>query len=184
VIVFEKTLKRLDEFCFKENIEYAVIGGIAVVSYDYQRTTKDVDITVLCKIEEMEVIHKKFLKEYYPLYNDSLQFFSSNFLLPVKDRETKIKIDVAAGLTLFDETIIKRKKRTKLGKAEFNICTLEDLIVYKLFAARFADLADIEILVRKNKNKIDFNYLVKTVEKFKELDREDMLQNLNKLLPQ
>ena len=183
MIVFEKTLNRLDKFCLKENIEYAVIGGVAVLTYDYQRTTKDVDITVLCNLEELEVIHNKFLTEYDPLFNDSLTFFSTNYILPVKDKTTDIKIDIAAGMTLFDETIVKRKKRTKLGKAEFNICTLEDLIIYKLFAGRFSDLADVEILLKKNKNTIDSVYLLQTVEKFKQPNREDMLQNLNKLLP-
>lgn len=79
--------------------------------------------------------------------------------------------------------MISRSKRIYFGDAEISVCSIVDLIVYKLFAARFADLADIEILLKKNKNKIDSNYLVKTVEKFKEIDREDMLQNLNKLLP-
>lgn len=39
------------------------------------------------------------------------------------------------------------------------------------------------MILKKNKNKIDSDYLIRTVEKFKELDREDMIQNLNKLLP-
>lgn len=184
MIRFEKTLMRLDEFCNEASVKYAVIGGVAVITYDYQRTTKDIDITVLCNLEEIKTIHDKFIQAYLPVQDDSLNFFSRNFLLPVKDKITDIKIDVAAGLTIFDDTIIKRRKRTKLGKAEFYICSLEDLIIYKLFASRHLDLGDVEMLLEKNKNSIDKNYLLETAEKFKELKREDIIKNLNKLFNQ
>jgi len=184
LIRFEKTLKRLDEFCEEVSIKYAVIGGVAVITYDYQRTTKDIDITVLCNLEELKSIHDKFIQSYLPVHDDSLNFFSRNFLLPVKDKITDIKIDVAAGLTIFDDTIIKRRIRTKLGKAEFYICTLEDLIIYKLFASRHLDLGDVEMLLIKNKNSLDKKYLFESAEKFKELEREDISENLQKLFNQ
>ncbi len=47
MIRFEQALMRLDEFCTNASVEYAVIGGVAVINYDYQRTTKDIDVTVL-----------------------------------------------------------------------------------------------------------------------------------------
>jgi len=181
---FEKTLARLDKFCNKKSIKYAVVGGIAVIKYGYERTTKDIDITVLCKLEEISEVHTKFIKEYLPLSEDSLNFFERNFVLPVKDKITNVKIDVAAGLTVFDDTIIQRRKWTKLGEAEFYISTLEDLIIYKLFANRYQDLADAQILLDKNKDSIERNYLIKTIEKFREFDREDMIETLNKFLSQ
>lgn len=61
---FEKTLARLDKFCNKSSIKYAVIGGIAVIKYGYERTTKDIDITVLCGLDEIKEIHNQFAKEY------------------------------------------------------------------------------------------------------------------------
>lgn len=184
MILFEKTLKRLDEFCERESINYAVIGGVAVITYDYHRTTKDVDITVLCKLEDLDKIHDKFLKEYQSIYQESLNFFTTNFVLPLIDTVTKVKIDVAAGLTMFDDLIIKRKKRIKLGEVEFYICTMEDLVIYKLFAGRHLDFGDVEMLLKRNKNLLDQKYLFETAEKFKELEREDILENLNKLLKQ
>lgn len=182
MIEFEKTLSHLDDFCENNSIKYAVIGGVAVISYDYQRTTKDIDITVLCKLEEIGEIHNKFAEEFQPVYDDSLNFFSRNFVLPVRDKITDIKIDVAAGLTIFDDTIIRRRKRAKLGKAEFYLCTLEDLIIYKLFSKRYLDLGDVQMLLDKNTNSLDRNYLVETAEKFRELDREDMIETLNEFL--
>ena len=184
MIIFEKTLIRLDDFCTRESVEYTVIGGVAVITYDYQRTTKDIDITVLCKLEDLKHIHDKFTKEYHPVYSDSLNFFIKNFVLPLEDKTTKVKIDVAAGLSMFDDTIMKRRKRMNLGEAEFYISSLEDLIIYKLFAKRHLDLGDVEKLLKKNKDTIDKKYLLDTAQKFLELEREDILENLEKMLKQ
>ena len=180
--IFEETLRHIDEFCEKNSIKYAVIGGLAVITHGYQRTTKDIDITVLCQLEEMGQIHNKFIEDFLPVYNDSLIFFERNFVLPLKDKINGVKIDLAAGLTKFDDIIIQRRKRAKLGEAEFYICTLEDLIIYKLFAKRYLDLGDVEALLKKNKNSIDKEYLIHTAEKFRELEREDIIVNLNKFL--
>jgi len=52
VTEFERTLLDMDLF-FRENfIDYAIIGGIAVIIYGSQRTTKDIDTTILCRLKE------------------------------------------------------------------------------------------------------------------------------------
>lgn len=180
--IFEKTLQHFDEFCTERKLEYAVIGGVAVIAYGYQRTTKDIDITVLCALESLNEIYNIFMEGYSALLSNPDIFFKSNFILPIKDNSTKIKIDITAGLTGFDVNIIHRRKRFKMGEAEFYICTLEDLIIYKLFADRLQDKADIKELIFLNKNSIDINYLLDAVEKFKQLDRDDMSVNLKKYL--
>jgi predicted nucleotidyltransferase len=182
LISFEKTLRHIDEFCNINSIKYAVIGGVAVITHGYYRTTKDLDITILCRLEDMNEIHNKFIKEFSPVYDDSLNFFIKNFVLPLRDKTTGVKIYVAAGLTIFDDTIIARRKIAKLGEVEFYICSLEDLIIYKLFANRYLDLGDVEKLLQNNKDSIDRNYIFETAEKFRELEREDILENLHKFL--
>ncbi len=47
---YEKALSNLDHFCSKHSIEYAIIGGIAVIMYGYQRTTNDIDATILVNL--------------------------------------------------------------------------------------------------------------------------------------
>ena len=179
---FEETLIRIDKLCNINGISYAVIGGLAVITYGSHRTTKDIDITVLCDLEEMERVHKIFINEFIPLFNNSIEFFKKNFVLPSKDKSNGLRVDIASGLTEFDKRVIERRKRTKLGSAEFYVCSIEDLIIYKLFAARYQDLADIEELIARNNKSIDKKYLNNEVKKFYELAREDMKENLAKLL--
>lgn len=164
---FENSLMRIDFLCEQNSIAYAVIGGLAVITYGSFRTTKDIDLTVL---------------EFIPIYDQSLEFFKSNFVMPSKDRITGIRVDVASGLTEFDKNVINRRKRKKLGQAEFYICSVEDLIIYKLFAARYQDLADVKELISIHMGSIDKKYLTDRMIEFCELEREDMKDNLTKLL--
>lgn len=181
---FENSLIRIDLLCEQNSIDYVVIGGLAVITYGSFRTTKDIDITVLCNLEEMEFVHKVFSKEFIPLYDQSLEFFKSNFVIPSKDRITGIRVDIASGLTEFDKNVFKHRKRKKLGQAEFYICSVEDLIIYKLFAARYQDLADVRELILIYNNSIDRNYLIDTSNSFGEFERVDMIENLKKFLSQ
>ncbi|MFO7447135.1 MAG: nucleotidyltransferase [Ignavibacteriaceae bacterium] len=163
-------------------MEYVIIGGIAVVMYGEQRTTEDIDVTILCNLENLDFIHGIIEKKFTPAFKGTLDYFKKNFILPVDDPDTKLRIDFAAGLTEFDKQVISRRKRKNFGKSKVYVCSLEDLIIYKLFAARHLDIADVQNLLEKNKSSIDKNYLTQTIEKFVELERGDMIQNLKKFL--
>lgn len=72
-----------------------------------------------------------------------------------------------------------KKVNKKIGEENIFICLLEDLILYKLFSYRPIDLFDVEELLKHRVQKIDVKYLRTTAEKFKELERNDVLENLN-----
>jgi predicted nucleotidyltransferase len=180
VTKYESALLKLDRFLFNNSIEYVVIGGVAVIIHGYQRTTNDIDITILCDLEDLDKIHNLFESEFHPAFQGTLEYFKRNFILPVDEPENNLRIDIAAGLTEFDKSVIKRKVRKKIGEAEVFVCSLEDLIIYKLFARREQDIADVKNLL--GKNEVDKKYLLETANKFKELERGDILENLNKFL--
>jgi len=179
---FEISLQNLDNFLSENSIEYAIIGGIAVIVYGEQRSTRDIDATILCELEDLESFHTLITKKFTPAFKDTLEYLKRNFILPVDDPATNLRIDIAAGLTEFDKSVISRGRRKAFGKTEIFVCSLEDLIIYKLFANREQDIADVKHLIEKNLNSIDQKYLFETAKKFKELEREDILENLNKLL--
>lgn len=181
---YEIALSNLDKFLLKNSIEYAIIGGIAVIIYGFQRTTKDIDAIVLCQLEDLDKIHAIIEKNFKPAFKGTLEYFHRNFILPVDEPETNLRIDLAAGLTEFDRNVISRSKRKYFGDVEVSVCSLEDLIIYKMFAGRHLDFGDIELLLEKHKNSLDKKYLFETAEKFKELERADIIENLNKLFEQ
>ncbi|MGQ9644177.1 MAG: hypothetical protein ACUVT3_10005 [Ignavibacterium sp.] len=80
--------------------------------------------------------------------------------------------------------MIKRKQRKSFGKSSVFICSLEDLIIYKLFANRYQDLADVDELIKINKKQLDLNYLLNKTAEFSIIDRKDMTDTLKNLLGQ
>jgi hypothetical protein len=96
--------------------------------------------------------------------------------------ESNVRIDFSAGLSEFDKNAIKRRVRKKIGEIEAFICSLEDLILYKLFSSRPIDLIDVEELIKHPIQKLDLKYLTETANKFVELERVDVFSNLQKYL--
>lgn len=178
---FETTLKDIDQFCNLQKIQYSIIGGLALIIHNIKRTTKDIDINLLIKLEDAEFISKEIITKFTPIFSDSISFFKKNFVLPVKHHESKIQIDFIAGLTEFDIQVILRSERKKFGSLNLPFCTIEDLIVYKLFAARHKDIADMEGIAKMHKEKLDRIYLSGVLEEFEKLDRADMNDNFKKL---
>lgn len=68
------------------------------------------------------------------------------------------------------------------GAVEINVCTIEDLLIFKLFAAREKDLLDVKSLVAHNREKLDLAYLRARAKDFVLLERNDVLERLEALL--
>jgi hypothetical protein len=179
---FEKTLQRIDNFCRKNTIQYALIGGISVIIYQIARTTQDIDITLLIEIDELQTVGGKIITEYKAEKENPIDFFQKYYVLPVSDKHTNIHIDFSAGLSGFDRMVVKRSKRKLFGEVEVSVCSVEDLIIYKLVAARSQDMVDIENLIQLHLNKIDKTYLEKIAGQFTEVERDDVINNLKNLL--
>lgn len=178
---FEEALKSIDEFCSNHKIPYSIIGGLALISHKIQRTTNDIDIALLVNLENIESIGGQIIESFEPLLPNPIPFFQKYFVLPVFDKQTKMRIDFAAGLTGFDKQVVKRSKRKEFGNLSLPFCTVEDLILYKLFAGRPKDTADLHEISRKHKNLLDRDYLLIMLEDFTRLEREDMKENFLKI---
>lgn len=179
---FEKTLLKLTSLLKRNSIDYVIIGGTAAIIYGRLRTTEDIDITLLSEIDDLDRMYELIAANYSPMIEDSEEFFKKNYVLPVMDLETKVKLDFAAGLSGFDKKVIERKVEKKFGSILVNVCSVEDLIVYKLVSARPQDMIDLEEIMKANRGNLDTKYLQKMAESFIEVERSDVLENLEKLL--
>ena len=119
-----QTLVKLDSFLMEKKINYAIIGGTAAIMYGRLRATEDIDVTIMVELEDMEKTHELITKVYAPRLKESKEFFQRNFVLPVIDMESNVRIDFSAGLSEFDKNAIKRRVRKKIGEIEAFICSL------------------------------------------------------------
>jgi len=73
---FERTLNSIHILCELNSIQYAVIGGIAGISYNLSRTTQDIDLTILTELNEIENLGKLLMKKFRPVKNNPIEFFN------------------------------------------------------------------------------------------------------------
>lgn len=179
---FEQTLLKIDEFCYQNNLLYIVIGGVAIMYHIEYRTTKDIDISIYLDFQDIRSVGQALLRHFEPVYKKPLEFFERHFVLPIRDPDTGIRIDVSAGLGGFEQTAVKRGKRVQFAGVEIQVCTVEDLIIFKLVAARPIDYADVEMLIQKYRKKLDVNYLQNTAREFAQLERSDVIERLKEYL--
>ncbi len=175
---FEQTLLKLDTFLRQNELDYIVIGGIAVMCHLDFRTTRDIDISLCLDLAQIRTVGEKILNHFDPVHNNALEFFEQYFVLPVSDPATNLRIDISAGLGGFEQIAVRRGKRIKFSDIEINVCSVEDLIIFKLVAARPIDLADVELLIQKYLPELEQTYLMSTANEFSHLERSDIRERL------
>ena len=141
------------ELCNKHEVAYLVIGGYAVSVHGYPRSTKDLDIC----IELSEANAKKMLKVIADFGFASAGLSEHDFLK--KDFITQLghpplRIDILNDLdgVHFSEAWLNRKEVMYEG-VTINFIGYNQLLSVKEAAGRKQDIADVEKLKARNKNK-------------------------------
>lgn len=179
---FERTLKDLDKRCQKHKMPYALIGGLAAIVHGSVRTTADVDIIIFTELDELEHVLAIFGNDYISLQPNPLAFFQRCFFVPLQYTKTKVRVDVAAALSDFERKVISRGVRKPFNKIPVNVCTVEDLLLMKLIAGRAKDELDVGVLFPSHRKQLDLKYLRARAKEFIEVERSDVIKNLEKLL--
>jgi hypothetical protein len=102
--------------------------------------------------------------------------------VPLQNKTTGLKVDVAAALSGFERLAVERSKRTLYNDVEINVCTIEDLIIMKLVAARSKDTSDLQMLIPQNRKKLNLRYLRARAKEFIAVERSDVPERLEELL--
>ena len=178
----EETILILDSLCRRHHLEYAIFGGIATILYGSGRSTIDIDLIVRVDIDSIEVAYERFIEEFRPLKKDPLEFFKRYYVLPVVHKRLGTKVDISAALSQFEQEAIRRSRRLRYGRVEASFCTPEDLILFKLVANRERDILDVKDIVLRIRDSLDTSYLRTHARDFLEVDRPDILENLERLL--
>jgi predicted nucleotidyltransferase len=178
----EDTILILDSLCKRKRLEYAIFGGIASIMYGSGRSTIDIDLIVSIDINALEEVYQSFLEEFRPVKQNPLEFFKTYFVLPVVHKSLGTKVDISAALSQFEQEAIRRGKRLRYGSVEASFCTAEDLILFKLVANRERDILDVKDIIRRMRDTLDGDYLRTHAKDFVEIDRPDILENLQVFL--
>ena len=181
--MFEQLLIKISQALGKNFLPYMVIGGQAVLLYGEPRLTRDIDITLGVNIDKLDellnVIREIGLT---PLPENIENFVEKTFVLPVKDKNTKIRVDFIFSQTSYEKQAIDRANTIKIKSKTVRFASLEDMIIHKIFAGRPRDLEDVRSILLKNPV-FDKDYIFKWLKEFDNtLDQNKFTETFENIL--
>jgi hypothetical protein len=144
----------------------AVIGGMAMSAWNHLRYTRDVDFLVQAegaKVDELiaTVGAAGFKPKRWPpiLQIDDQQIVQFDFLPP--EGLLPFRLDILIAGSPYQQEALSRRVKKDLPWLDRPVEVLrpEDLVLLKLYAGRVIDRADAAMLLRENRDAIDFEYL-------------------------
>jgi hypothetical protein len=137
--------------CLTElNIDYAVMGGLAVRVHAIPRPTNDVDLTVALSRDRLQgwfvELEKRGLsvpETYRYGWVDMVAGMPIIKLKTYLDPTQSVDIDVFLAESEYQSSILSRKIRAEVDGKPIWLVSAEDLILLKLIASRPRDLLDI-----------------------------------------
>lgn len=128
-----------------------IIGGQAALLYREPRFTNDIDITLGVGIEDSDILIQLCHElDFKILVDNHLDFLSQTMVLPVIDQISNFRIDFIFSFTQYERNAIERANIVNIDGSDVCFCSLEDIIILKVFAGRPRDIDDVKTIIRKN----------------------------------
>lgn len=177
----EKAMRKAIRFLEQEKIRYAVIGGVAVSQWGYDRYSEDVDFKIYVPSSDFPAM-RALLRKKFPI--NAREHLPPNAPV-VAVRIDDVTIDFGLGYPGFDEIVIERAVTFTIKGAQVRIATAEDLIILKIIAERGKDWIDVEELTKKRYQELDFAYIYGWLKEFAEwLEQPDMIARYDEIVAQ
>jgi hypothetical protein len=123
-----------------------LFGAQAVALHGAQRTTQDVDVTVLTD-EPTAALVKALRREQLVATFDDDAFIEQTRVIPCQHLPSGWKVDVVLGGPGLDELLSLEAENHRVGALRVPVVRLEHLLALKTLAARPQDLADVARLL-------------------------------------
>ena len=164
------------------NVRYALIGGLAASIRGRIRATEDLDLILLCSLEEaLALVESLGESGFSPLIEGYEQVARSALLIPMIDSASGIQLDLAIGLSGFEKEIVERADPMIFEGHEIFVATPEDLVLLKILAGRPRDLQDVEGIVEIQAKQLDWQYCLAVAKRFEAAVDIDLVQQIERL---
>lgn len=145
----------LQAFCRSHGWRFCFIGGLANLRWGEPRLTLDVDLTLLTGFGGEAEFVDELLGAFRPRIPDGREFALAHRVLLLWS-SAEIALDVALGAMPFEVAAVARASDFAIGESRSLLtCSAEDLVVFKAFAGRDRDWADIEGIVARQARRLD-----------------------------
>ena len=177
-----QTARQLQTFCEQQGWRSCLIGGLAVQRWGEPRVTLDVDLSLLTGFGREDEYIDVLLGSYTPRINHAAEFARRKRVLLLQTADG-VGIDVSLAALPFEECVVSRASDFLYPPGiTLRTCSLEDLVVLKLFASRPIDVRDAESVIIRHKNELDWRYIEEQLRPLVELKEEpEILDTLARL---
>jgi len=156
--LFEAALE-VQSFMLERKWRFCIIGGLALVRWGRPRVTQDIDMTLLTGFGREESYVGELLSHFQPRSPDAAGFALENRVLLFR-ATNGIPVDLALGAFPFEEQVVSRATPFEFAPGVSLItCSAEDLVVLKSFAARELDWADVEGILIRQADSLEWDYI-------------------------
>lgn len=161
-----------------------IIGGVAVIALGHSRATTDIDATLRIPVQQLAELVERFAdKGIVPRIPDALEFAQTRHVLLMRHRGSQIDVDVTVALLPFEEEALAHRQSVDFAGVQIAIPRPEDLVIYKMVAARPQDVQDAEALLLRYRDQMDLARVRRIVGEFAEvLERPELVQELERVI--
>ena len=160
---FPEILQIVCSYLNENDINYVIVGGVAVMYHGVPRTTVDIDF--LLQIEEEQISSfADFLnsKGFKASATDILVAFNEKSHSTLFFKETLLRLDIQGINSDFDRMTLDRAILVDLFGTMVRIGSAEDTIVNKILFQGEQDLRDALGIIKRNPKNLDFDYIQST----------------------
>ena len=177
-----KTALEIQQFLEDRDWAFCFFGGLAVARWGQPRTTQDVDLTLLTGFGREKTYIDEMLAHFDGRLPDAGPFALDSRVLLLK-ASNGVPVDISLGGIAFERGAVARASRFSfLPGVDLLSCSAEDLVVFKAFAARATDWADVEGILVRQRGKLDWAYIQEQLAPLCELkEAPDILDRLGQL---
>ena len=149
----------LQSLCESQAWRFCFIGGLAVQRWGEPRETVDVDLTLLTGFTGEDRFVSLLIERFEPRIDAAAEFARVNRVLLLRSR-SGVGLDVAlAGLPFEESAVARSSPFTFPPDVSLRTCSAEDLIVLKAFADRPKDWVDVDGIIIRQSDNIDWAYV-------------------------
>jgi hypothetical protein len=148
----------------------ALMGGIALAAWNHPRATRDVDFLIGVDRAQLDSLVDRLRKigcrpKREPLVVEVGELHFAQFLYTPPGEFYEVQFDLMLAESDFQKSALARRVHRDVPKVDspIDVLNCDDLILFKLLAGRMIDRADATILLRENREAVDFDYFLSWV---------------------
>ncbi|MHA2020264.1 MAG: DUF6036 family nucleotidyltransferase [Candidatus Thorarchaeota archaeon] len=160
---FPEILQKLCTYLNDNEIEYVIVGGVAVMYHGVPRTTVDIDIILQLEQEQIssftDFLNSKGFSASIVDIQTALneKSHSTSFF-----KDSLLRLDIQGVNSDFDRMTLDRAILVDLFGTSIRIGSAEDTLVNKILFQGEQDLRDALGILKRNPEKLDFDYIRST----------------------